>query len=363
MPEGHSLPPTYVKGFHDVEAVQKMRYSSLGKTDMMVSQLSLGASHFGAISKDAEREKLCIDIVSKALRSGVNYIDTAPWMGNGESELLLGRALRKIPRQAYYLATKVGRYQNEVDKMFDFTSEKAQSSVHESLRRLGVKYLDLVQIHDVEFCASIQQLLVHTIPALVELKKAGKIKHIGITGYALEALKELVKRVEDEGTISVVLSHCRATLFDRELLDELPFFSERGVGVINSSPLAMGLLSTRAPAPWHPAGPQLQDTCQMAALHCKHHGDVDVSKLAMHWSLRQSDIATTLVSVASLDHLEWNLAAISDTLTEKEERLLEEIEAKYFKPLKSADRNWLQTEVVRYWTSMKQLNAQQPMEF
>ena len=82
----------------------------------------------------------------------------------------------------------------------------------------------------------------------------------------------------------------------------------------------------------------------------------------MHWSLRQSDIASTLVSVASMENLEWNLAAVSDTLTEAEGKLLEEIDAKYFKPLKSADRNWLQTEVVRYWTSMKQLEAHQPME-
>ena len=267
MPQDTPLPPTYVKGFHDEEAIRKMKYSPLGKTNLMVSQLSLGASHFGAVFQNAEKEQLCIDIVSKALRSGVNYIDTAPWLGNGQSELLLGKALRKIPRKAYYLATKVGRYQNEVDKMFDFTSEKAASSVDESLRRLGVKHLDVVQIHDVEFCASIQQLLAHTIPALVKLKEAGKIRHIGITGYALDTLKELVKRVEEARTISVVLSHCRATLFDRELLDELSFFSERGVGVINSSPLAMGLLSSRGPACWHPASPQLQDACQLAALH------------------------------------------------------------------------------------------------
>ena len=66
-------------------------------------------------------------------------------------------------------------------------------SVEESLIRLGVKYLDIVQLHDVEFCASNQQLLSHTIPALLKLKKAGKIKHIGVTGYPLDILKDLVR--------------------------------------------------------------------------------------------------------------------------------------------------------------------------
>jgi len=361
MPEEIPLPPTYVKGFHDAETIKEMKYNQLGNTGMMVSQLSLGAASFGAVFKGAEKEELCGAIVTKALKSGVNYIDTAPWLGNGASEITLAKALKKIPRKAYYLATKVGRYEHEVDKMFNYTADRTAASVVESLKRLGVKYFDVVQLHDVEFCASNQQLLTHTIPALLKLKKAGKIKHIGITGYPLDVLKDLVKQTE-EGTISMVLSHCRATLFDQELLDELPFFVERGVGVISSSPLAMGLLSARMPSPWHPANQQLREACYNAVLHCKHNGDVDLSKLAMVWSLRQSDIASTLVSVASMENLEWNLAALSATLTEEEEKVLEDIDKEYFKPLKSTERNWLKTEVVRYWTSMKELGTQQPMD-
>jgi len=362
MPEEISLPPTFVSGFHDAETVQRMKYAPFGAdTDMMVSQLSLGAASFGAVfAADADKEDLCRAIVDRALRAGVNYIDVAPWFGQGKSETVLGKALRGVPRQAYYLATKVGRYQTDVDKMFNFTSEKTLSSVEESLRRLGVDYLDLVQLHDVEFCASNQQLLTHTIPALVKLKKAGKIKHIGVTGYPLDVLKDLVKQVED-GTIVSVLSYCRATLFDGELLEELPFFAERGVGVINASPLALGLLSARKPNQWHPANPQLREACHHAALYCDHHG-VDLSKLALHWSLSQEGIASTLISVASLESLEWNLEVASAALTEEEEKALKEIQETIFKPLKSSDRNWLKIEVVRYWTSLKELGADQPMD-
>ena len=80
------------------------------------------------------------------VKAGINYIDTAPWYGQGRSEEVLGRALRQVPRQAYYLATKVGRYELEVGGMFDFSKERVTRSVSESLERLGVEYLDLIQV-------------------------------------------------------------------------------------------------------------------------------------------------------------------------------------------------------------------------
>jgi len=243
--------------------------------------------------------------------------------------------------------------------MFNFTSDKTLESVEDSLKRLGVKYLDIVQLHDVEFCASNQQLLSHTIPALLKLKKAGKIKHIGVTGYPLDILKDLVNQVET-GTISTVLSYCRATLFDRELLEDLPFFNEKGVGVINASPVAMGLLSNRGPPTWHPANQKLKEACQQAALHCQNEG-ANITKLALLWTLRQEGLPTTLVSTSSMENLRMNLDALSATLSEREEQILAEIDKTYFKPLKGAERNWLRFEVVRYWTNMKDQGASQPI--
>jgi len=359
MTQGEELPETYVPGFHDLESVKLMKYSPLGETGMVVSQLGLGASSFGAVFHETD-DDVSVSIVEKALRSGINYIDTAPWYGQGKSELVLGKALKKIPREAYYIATKVGRYQEEVDKMFNFTVEQTENSVNESLMRLGVKYLDVVQLHDVEFCASNQQLIKNTIPALLRLKKLGKIKHIGVTGYPLDIMKDLVKQVE-AGTIETVLSYCRATLFDRELLNEKAFFTEHGVGVINASPVAMGLLSNRGPPVWHPANAKLREACHIAAVHCQHKG-VDITNLALHWTLQQ-ELPTTLISTASMENLEKNLEALTTKLTEEEEKVLEEIQSKYFgDQLKSNDRNWLKIEVVRYWTSLKAQGAEQPMD-
>lgn len=87
-----------------------------------------------------------IATVNKALKSGINYIDTAPYYGQGRSEEVLGMALKDIPRSAYYLATKVGRYEQRFEGMFDFSAKKTRESVEKSLDLLGVEYVDIIQV-------------------------------------------------------------------------------------------------------------------------------------------------------------------------------------------------------------------------
>ena len=101
-----SLPATFVEGFHDEETVRKMQYYHFGRTGRLVSAVSLGASSFAGVFHEAS-EQDCRTIVLEALQAGVNVIDTAPWYGHGKSEEVLGRILRDIPRNSYYLHTKV----------------------------------------------------------------------------------------------------------------------------------------------------------------------------------------------------------------------------------------------------------------
>lgn len=96
--------PTYVPGFHDPVACAKMQYRKLGSR--MVSQLTFGASAFGGAFGNAGSVEDARAVLTKAIKSGINLIDTAPWYGHGKSEMVLGEALRDIPRQAYYLTTK-----------------------------------------------------------------------------------------------------------------------------------------------------------------------------------------------------------------------------------------------------------------
>ena len=150
------FPDTYVAGFHDAASVSQMTYRRVGKTDMVVSSLSFGASSLGGVFRATDDQE-SVQLVETVVRQGINYIDTAPWYGQGRSETVLGNALKNIPRSAYYIATKVGRYEQEVGKMFDFSRGRIVKSVDESLARLGLDYLDLVQVH--EFCHSLESLL------------------------------------------------------------------------------------------------------------------------------------------------------------------------------------------------------------
>jgi len=136
------LPDTFVAGFHDPDVVGRMSYRRFG--DRLVSSLSLGASALAGVFRGVD-EAECLDVVELALRSGINVIDTAPWYGHGLSEEVLGRALKRIPRGAYYLHTKVGRYQPAPLETFDFSYERTIQSVDESLARLQLEFLDCVQ--------------------------------------------------------------------------------------------------------------------------------------------------------------------------------------------------------------------------
>lgn len=164
----------------------------------------------------------CKKTVDTALRSGINYIDTAPWYGHGTSEEILGECLKNIPRESYYIATKVGRYEKDPKLMFDFSAEKTRESIETSLKRMKLDYIDVIQVHDIEFAPSLDIVINETLPVLEKAVKDGKAKFIGITGYPVHTLKECVERSSVK--INTILSYTRLTLIDDTLNEFLPFF-------------------------------------------------------------------------------------------------------------------------------------------
>jgi L-galactose dehydrogenase len=247
------------------------------------------------------REDEGIRTVHVALDNGINFIDTSPYYGITKAETVLGKALSEIDRGRYYLATKVGQY---AEGVFDFSADRVTKSIDESLARLNVEYVDLIQCHDIEF-ADVDQIVNETLPALHKLKESGKVRHVGITGLPLKVLRDTVDRTAP-GLVETVLSFCRYELNDTALLDCIPAWKSRGIGIINASPTGMGLLTDRDPPTWHPASDAIKNGCRRAVEFCNQRG-WNIVEIAIQFCVANPDIATTLVGTASPKNILANI--------------------------------------------------------
>lgn len=298
-----------------------MVYNEIGKTGMRVSNLGFGASSLGGVFHSI-REEEGIQAVFTAVENGINFIDVSPYYGHLKAETVLGKALKDIPRDKYYLSTKVGRYGKDGVNTWDYSAKRATESVYQSMERLHVDYIDLINVHDVEF-ADLQQVVDETLPALVELRKKGVVRHVGITDLQPENLHWVIEH-SPEGTVESILNFCHYSLNDDMLLDYLDFFEEKGIGVINASPFSMGLLSQRGTPDWHPAPAPLKEACAKAAAYCQEKG-YPIEKLAIQFSTSLNPrIATTLFSSANPQNVLKNIDYVNQPM---DEQLVKEVRA------------------------------------
>ena len=292
---------------------------------MRVSNLSFGASSLGGVFHGV-REDGGIRAVHTAVDNGINFIDVSPYYGHYKAETVLGKALKDIPREKYYLSTKVGRYGQDGVNTWDYSARRVTESVYESMERLNVDYIDLINVHDIEFQAALpgglQKVVDETLPALVELRRKGVVGHVGITDLQPENLKWVVEHAED-GTVESILNFCHYSLNDTLLADYLGFFEQHGIGVINASPLSMGLLSQRGAPDWHPASAALRDACARAAAYCQEKG-YPIEKLAVQFATSLNPrIATTLFSSANPQNVLKNISYVSEPM---DEQLVQEVQ-------------------------------------
>src|SRR5580692_6576214 len=248
-----------------------MEYGTLGRTGLRVSKLGFGGSplgnEFGEIDpSESERAVHC------AIDLGINYFDVAPYYGRTLAETRLGAALVGR-RDKVVLATKCGRY--DVAK-FDFSTARIRRSIDESLERLRTDYLDVFLAHDIEFVNE-HQIVDEAIPAMRALQSEGKARFIGITGLQLNMLR----KVAQAAPVDAILSYCRYNLLITDMDDLLtPFAKQHGIGLINASPLHMGILTPNGPPPWHPASPEVKEAGREMVRLCQRSG-VQASDLAL----------------------------------------------------------------------------------
>lgn len=258
-------------------------------------------------------EAEAIRTMHAALDSGINYIDVSPYYGLTKAETVLGKAIKETSRDKFLLSTKVGRYGVET---FDFTSGRIVSSLEESFARLNTDYADILFLHDIEFVPA-EIILEEAVPTLRKLKEEGKIRFYGICGLPIALFEKLLPRIDADA----IISYCHYSLNDTALLGLLPLIESKGIGLVNASPLSMGLLSARGTPEWHPASPELKAACKRAADHCAARG-TDIAKLAVQFSTSNERVPTTLVSTANPDNIRNNAAWTEEPI---DEELLQEV--------------------------------------
>jgi L-galactose dehydrogenase len=277
-----------------------MNTRPLGNTGIELPILSFGASSLGQEFRSVQLDE-ALASVHTALDLGMKFLDTSPFYGRGMSEVLLGIALRGIPRDSYQLCTKLGRYSIT---HFDFSAKRVEESVHVSLHRLGTDHLDVLLLHDVEF-VPLAQIWEETLPAAMKLKAEGKVRAVGFSCYPMKTFHTVL----DHFDVDCVLSYNQYTLQNTRFADELvPRLKAKGTGAINAGPFSARLLTQAALPEWLKEPAEVKAAARQAAALCAAEG-VDIAQLALQFSCENPDIATTVAGSANPDNIrkwaEW----------------------------------------------------------
>lgn len=303
-----------------------MQYRPLGNTGLSVSAISLGGAAIGQQYGPVSMAEVA-SCVHGAIDAGINFIDTSAYYGEGKSEEILGEVLQGGWREKVAICTKAGRLARD---RFDFSPEGMEECLDGSLRRLRVDAVDVLLAHDIEYAHDFDYVFTETAAVLEKLKRKGKCRFVGMSCLPLSLLRQAIERCE----LDVVISYAHYTLQNTTLVrDLLPVAETRGVGVLNASPLSLGLLTNQGPPPWHPADADLKAACAAAAKLCRDRGS-DIASLGMQFCLAEPRIPSTITGTARPDELAANLRALG---TPPDPQLLADVQA-ILAPV--ADRVW-----------------------
>ena len=313
-----------------------MQFRNLGDTGLKVSELCLGTMTFGhgfmgiGVVDQAGADA----IVRRALDAGVNLFDTADVYSRGQSEELLGRALRSsgVPRHSVVVATKVrGTMSDAANEGTGDVNNRGLSRKHileavdASLRRLGMDYVDLYQIHGVDPATPIEE----TLEALNDVVRMGKALYIGVSNLAAWQIERALGISERRGWAKFASVQAYYSLAARDLeVDILPMARTEGLGVLTWSPLAGGYVSGkyRAGSPQvgrrnHFDFPQVSPRAEeaLAALEdvARERG-ASMARVALAWLRQQPGVTSVILGVRDVDQLEDDLGAADLHLTPEE---------------------------------------------
>jgi len=312
-----------------------MNYRRLGNSGLKVSEIGLGSwLTYGAA---VERQN-AIDCIRRAYELGVNFFDTANAYNRGESEKVVGEAIRSFPRESYVLATKV------FFPMGDGPNDRGLSRKHiieqceASLKRLGVDYIDLYQCHRYDEETPVEE----TLRALDDLVRQGKILYYGVSEWTAAQITDAVHIANEKRLHPIVSNQPIYNMLVRYIEKEvLPVSVRSGIGQVVFSPLAQGILTGKY-KPGHRIPPDSRAANDDINRWIKSYLNDDVltrvakletiasdlgcklSQLAVAWVLRQPGVSSAIVGASRPSQIEENVGALDVRLTDD---TLDEIEA------------------------------------
>jgi L-galactose dehydrogenase len=279
-----------------------MHYTTFGRTGLTVSTLGLGGASIGGSYGPVVDEPEALRTVQAAVDLGITFIDTAPLYGMGMSEERIGRALAECRgRDKVILATKVGY----LPAGLGYDRATTVASVEASLARLQTDTVDLIQIHEADR-VPLARAVEETLEGFRLLQAAGKVRFVGITGDDVARLA----RAADTGLFDTVQTFRHYTLTNQSAAAQLlPVAARHAMGVINGSPLGMGLLTGSDPREMNrPAPPEVMSRIDRMRGLAERLG-ISLPELAIRFSLSQPGISVTIPGTKSVARLEENVAA------------------------------------------------------
>ena len=317
-----------------------MRYRLLGRSGLLVSEICLGTMTYGGKGRWQPIGQLGLAEVEgqikAALDAGVNFIDTADVYSEGDSEGLVGQALKnlKLPRDELIVATKVRVRMGAGPNQVGLSRGHIMDGVTASLRRLQLDHIDLYQIHGQDVATPMEE----TLRALEDLVHSGKVRYIGLSNHAAWQIMKAVSISQYRGWNRFESVQAYYSLAGRDLEREIiPMATDQGLGILVWSPLAGGLLSGKFSE--NDQGPEgarrtnfdFPPVDRARAFRCVEamrpiaagHG-VSVARVALAWLLHQPALASVIVGAKTTQQLADNIAATDLRLSEAELKSLDE---------------------------------------
>ena len=280
-----------------------------------ISNIGYGCATLAELYNTFESNEY-LDTLEFSFKKGINYYDVAPFYGGEIAEKRLGEFINKInDRENIFIATKIGRYTNKnslsgAGGFFDFTPDKIEESIKNSLKNLNISYIDLIQCHDIEYVEL--NKIIDILPILQHYKSIGIIKSIGINSYPIEPLKNIIENTNIK--IDSVGTYAHNTIINNSIIENIDYFKSKNIEIINSSPLAMGLLTEQGPPSWHPASNLMLNTVSKLKDYCFNNKE-NISDLSMRYSLSNPYILTTITGGKNINEIQKNINCLNKPLS------------------------------------------------